>query len=146
MASTAPAPSHTHQDCSARERLWLSREPHAAATAVRHPYCTDCGTVRNIEFPRAKPLGHYLRGVAALKDYLDRTILHPKLAQVQSHQITCRLEARPEFEDPYGTPAWAQLSAYVEVVRRVRPDLDEDLIVRLLPTPRGRRSSASEEN
>jgi hypothetical protein len=74
-----------------------------------------------------------MAGVAALKEYLDRSPLQTKLARVPSHLMTTRLAIRPEFEDPYGTSGQAQLDVYVQIIRSVRPDLDEDLIVRLLP-------------
>ena len=137
--ANSPGAGHGHRDCSARERVWLDREYKAPASAARHPYCVVCGTVRSLTWPRARPLGFFQSGLAALKDYLERAGPVPKLAQVQSHLLANRLAARPEFEDPYGTPGEAQLHAYVELVRSVRPDLDEELILRLLPGVRRRR-------
>ena len=131
-------PSHSHRDCSGRERVWLEKDRKAAASATRHPFCVICGTVRDLGWPKAKPLGYYLNGVAVLKEYLERSSPRQKLAQVQSHLITTRLAARPEFEDPYGTPGHAQLEAYVDIVRSVRKDLDDELILRLLPGVRRR--------
>ncbi len=84
-------------------------------------------------------MGYFLSGLAALKEYLDHTSLYPKLAQVQSHLMASRIAARPEFEDPYGTPGHVQLDTYVDIIRSIRSDLDEELILRLLPGPRGRR-------
>jgi hypothetical protein len=130
---------HGHRDCGARDRVWLNREYRAPATAARHPYCVVCGTVRSLSWPPARPLGFFQSGLAALKDYLERAGPGLKLAQVQSHLLANRLAARPEFEDPYGTPGEVQLHTYVEVVRSVRPDLDEELILRLLPGVRRRR-------
>jgi hypothetical protein len=138
VIESSPRPEHTphiHHDCGCRERLWLAKEHAAPASTVRHPYCVACGTVRNLTWPRARPIGQYMAGVATLKEYLDRSPLRTKLARVQSHLVTTRLAARPEFEDPYGTSGQAQLDAYIQIIRSVRPDLDEDLIVRLLPHP-----------
>ncbi len=129
---------HTHHECGRRERVWLERERNVIASSALHPYCVACGTVRNVAWPRAKPLGYYLSGLEALREYLDHAHLRTKLAQVQRHLITVDLAGRAEFEDPYGTPGQVQLDAYVEVIRSVRSDLDEELIVRLLPGLRGR--------
>jgi len=137
--ANAPDAGHGHRDCGTRERVWLERELRTPASAARHPYCVVCGTIRSLTWPRARPLGFFESGLATLKDHLERTHPGPKLAQVQSHLLARRLTARPEFEDPYGTPGDMQLHAYVEVVRSVRPDLDEELIVRLLPGVRRRR-------
>lgn len=134
--ATAQAEPHSHRDCGSRERLWLAKEYESPASTLRHPYCKECGTVRNLAWPKARPVGHFLMGIIALKEYLDRGPLHAKLVQVQSHLMTSRLLARPEFEDPYGTPGQVQLGAYVNVIRSVRPDLDGDLILRLLPNSR----------
>lgn len=137
------ATPHTHGDCGSRERVWLARERNAPASATLHPYCVTCGTVRNLAWPRARPLGYFLSGVEALREYLEHEPLRPKLAQVQSRLITTRLAARPEFEDPYGTPGQVQLDVYVRIVSSVRSDLDEELILRLLPGPRRRRQGAA---
>jgi hypothetical protein len=136
---------HAHHECGSRERLWLAKEYESPASTVRHPYCVTCGTVRNLTWPKARALGHYLAGVAALKEYLDRDPLQTKLARVQSHLITTRLAARPEFEDPYGTPGQAQLDVYIHIIRSVRPDLDEDLLLHLLPHPNGRNRKGALE-
>lgn len=137
-ATRAGSIPHSHRDCGRGERVWLARERNVTASAKLHPYCVACGTVRNIAWPRAEPLGYYLSGVEALREYLDHASLRPKLAQVQRHLITTHLASRAEFEDPYGTPGQVQLDAYVHIIRHVRSDLEEDLILRLLPGSRGR--------
>ncbi len=127
---------HEHRECGTRERVWLAKDGGSSASAAKHPYCVRCGTVRNLTWPKAKPLGYYLSGVAALKEYLERSPIHPKLARVQGHLITTRLAARHEFEDPYGVSGQAQIDAYLGVIRALRRDLDEELLIRLLPHPR----------
>ena len=136
---------HAHRECSSRDRVWLAREHEAPSSLAKHPYCVGCGTVRNLTWPQARPLGYYLTGVATLKVYLERSPLRTKLAQVQTHLITTQLTSRLEFEDPYGTPGQAQREAYVRVIRSVRSDLDEELILRLLPNFRGRRRNGASE-
>lgn len=112
--------------------MWLPKFHEGSASATRHPFCVGCGTVRNLALPRAMSLAYYLNSLARLKDYLDHSPLQPRLVQVQSHLIAERLTARPEFEDPYGTQGQAQVDAYVFVVQSVRPDLDEELLLRVL--------------
>jgi len=127
---------HRHEDCGPRQRVWLPKDRGAESSATRHPYCIICGTVKDLSLPRAKPLAYYLGGLASLKRHLEAAEGGPKLAQVQSHIIAVRLAARPEFEDPYATPGRMQLTAFVDVVRSVRPDLDEETILRSLPGSR----------
>ena len=145
QSRTAGESLHAHRDCSNRDRVWLARERAEPASAARHPYCVECGTVRNMAKPQAKPLGFYLNGVAALREYLEHDPLRSKLARVHGHLIAARLAIRPEYEDAYGTPGQMQLDAYVNIVRSVRPDLDDELILRLLPGPRRRRQNEAPE-
>ena len=86
---------------------------------------------------QAQPLGYYQKGISNLKAYLEGSPDHAKLVRVQSHLISNRLASRPEFKDPRRVWGVDQRAAYVEVVRSVRPDLDEELILRLLPKPPG---------
>lgn len=148
MASPAPqgAPEHVHSDCGSRERLWLPADHREAATAARHPFCLECGTVKNITMPQAKPLGYYLDGLANLKESLEHSATYDRLVQVQTHLISQRLRARSEFEDPYGTPGGVQLDTYVNTVLAIRPDLDEDLILRMLPDRRRHRKPTSSQS
>ena len=140
------AAGHVHRDCGAGERLWLPRDCHDAATAALHPYCRDCGTVKNLSLPRGRPLGYFCDAIANLKEYLEHSLEYEKLAQVQSHLMSTRLASRREFEDPWGTPGRAQLEAYVAAVKRVRPELDEELVLRMLPDRRRRRRSSGSVN
>lgn len=135
---------HDHRDCAVRDRVWLTKDRGSSASATQHPYCLGCGTVRDLTWPRARPLGYYMNGVAALKEYLDHGRMWPKLAQVQTRLISIRLASRHEFDDPYGTPGQRQLDVYTEIVRSIRPDLDEDLILRLLPIPHAPRMTGAE--
>jgi len=137
--------AHMHSDCGTRERLWLPANHKAAATAARHPYCLDCGTVKDLTLPHAKPLAYYLDGLANLKESLEHSVVHYKLVQVQSHLIAQKLKTRTEFEDPYGTPGNVQLATYVDAVLSVRPDLDEDLVIRMLPDRRRRRKPSDSQ-
>jgi hypothetical protein len=86
-----------------------------------------------------------LGSLAQLKEYLERSAIYPKLAQVQSHLIAVKLALRPEFEDPYGTHGQAQLDAYISTVQSVRPDLDEELIQRTLKSAQRRRPRQAPE-
>ncbi len=106
----------------------------AAASCAPHPYCTECGMVKNLAYPRARPLGYFFSGISNLKVHLARSPTHPKLTQSQTHLIADNLFHRPEFEDSYGTRAEAQVMAYLHAVKAIRPDLEDEFIIRFLPT------------
>lgn len=124
---------HEHMDCPPYQKRWLERRQDQAATMRPHVYCVTCGKVKNLDGPRAKKLGYYLNGLAALKEYLERSVTHAKMTQSQSRLITKALEGLDEFEDPYSLSLDVQAQLYLGAVRSVRPDLDEELVLRLLP-------------
>ncbi len=88
--------------------------------------------------PTAKRLGFYLTGLTSLKACLERRSDYAKMTQSQSRLMTKALEGLKDFEDPYGMSLEAQARLYLQAVQGVRPDLDEELILRLLPITRRR--------
>ncbi len=129
---------HEHMDCPPNQRRWLERRLDLAATMRPHAYCVTCGKVKNLDGARARKLGFYLSGFSALKEYLERNANCAKMTQSQSRLITKALEGLEEFEDPYGLSLEVQARHYLGTVKRVRPDLDDELILRMLPETRRR--------
>lgn len=125
--------SHDHVDCPPDQRLWLEGKFDQAATIRLHSFCMSCGKVKNLDGPPARALGFYLSGLSALKEHLERSAKHHKMTQSQSRLIGEGLRRTKEFEDPYGMRLEAQARLYLEAVKKVRPDLDETLVLRLLP-------------
>jgi hypothetical protein len=132
------AAEHDHVDCPPDWREWLERRIGQTATMEPHPYCLVCGKVKNVDGPRARKLGFYLSGLSSLKEHLAAGARYGKMTQSQSRLITKALEELDDFEDSYGLSLEVQTRLYVEAVRRVRPDLDDDLVLRWLPRLRGR--------
>ncbi len=132
------AESHQHVDSRADQRKWLESRHDEAATMRLHAYCLTCGRVKTMERPTAKRLGFYMSGLSGLKAYLERRSDYAKMTQSQSRLVTKALEGLKDFEDPYGMSLEAQARLYLQAVQGVRPDLDEDLVLRLLPTRRRR--------
>lgn len=129
---------HEHADCPPNERRWLERRPDEAATMELHVHCVVCGQVKHTEGPRARPRGYYLSGLSALKEYLEGNTTYAKMSQAQGRLIVKALEGIDGFGDAYGLSLDVQKRLYVEAVRAIRPDLDEELVERLLPKPRRR--------
>jgi hypothetical protein len=98
-----------------------------------HTFCVSCGKVRTLDGPTARSLGFYLSGLSALKEHLKRSTHRFKMTQTQSRLISKDLEQLTEFEDAYGLALGAQIHLYLEAVRRIRPDLEQELVLRLLP-------------
>ncbi len=132
------AEDHEHVDCQPDQRKWLERRPNEAATMEPHVYCVACGMVKNLYGPRARKAGFYLTGLSALKGYLQRSVVHGKMTQGQSRLIAKALEELVDFQDFYGLSLESQSQLYLAAVKRVRPDLDKELVLRLLPKVRRR--------
>ncbi|MEE9593538.1 MAG: hypothetical protein V3W28_08155 [Thermoplasmata archaeon] len=132
------AESHQHVDSRADQRKWLESRPDEAATMRLHAYCLTCGRVKTMARPTAKRLGFYLTGLTSLKACLERRSDYAKMTQSQSRLVTKALEGLKDFEDPYGMSLEVQARLYFQAVHGVRPDLDEELVLRLLPTTRRR--------
>ncbi len=98
-----------------------------------HLFCVTCGKVKTLDGPKARALGYFLSGLSALKEHLERDVQRFKLTQTQSRLISKELERFGEFEDTYGLALGAQIRLYLDAVHRVRPDLEEELVIRLLP-------------
>ena len=132
------AESHKHVDSRADQRKWLESRPDEAATMQLHAYCLTCGRVKTMARPTAKRLGFYLTGLTSLKACLERRSDYAKMTQSQSRLVTKALEGLKDFEDPYGMSLEAQTRLYLQAVQGIRPDLDEELVLRLLPITRRR--------
>lgn len=130
---------HQHVDCPPNQRRWLERTLGQAATMRPHAYCVACGRVKNTDGPSGRRLGFYLSGLSALKEYLGRRSDRGKMTQSQSRLITKALEGLEDFDDPYGWGLEVQARLYLQTVKRVRPDLENELVLRLLP--KGERRS-----
>ena len=130
---------HKHLDCPPEQRKWMERKLHQSATMSSHTFCLTCGKVKSIDGPRGRKLGFYLSGLSALKEYLGRSARHGKMTQSQSRLLTQALEGIDDFEDSYGLSLEVQAQLYLQAVKRVRPDLEDEIVLRLLPK-RKRRS------
>lgn len=130
---------HEHVDCSPQERRWLESRVNEAATMRPHTFCVVCGKVKWLEGPRARARGFYLSGLSALKEHLERSAHYHKMTQSQTRLISKGLEHLEEFEDTYGLGLGPQVRLYLGAVQRVRPDLDDEVVVRLLPKLRTKK-------
>lgn len=133
---SAGTEGHQHVDCPPGQRRWLERKLGQAATMRPHVFCVTCGKLKNLNGPKARRLGFYLSGLSALRAYLGRSPEHGKMTQSQSRLITKSLEGLTAFEDSYDLDQDIQGRIYLEAVKGVRPDLEEELVLRLLPKVR----------
>ncbi len=100
-------------------------------TLSLHPYCENCGIVRNVGPDRPKKLGYYVEKLSDLERYLDKEDSKggkSKLTEVHKRLIVKEMEEEEVFNDLYGVLATTQERKFVKIVRKFRPDLEESLI------------------
>ena len=120
-----------HISCPAKRGAWLPLITSVGFNAYlkRHPYCQECGTVKNISGDKAKTIGFYTDVLAAMREYTNnRRSIIPKLTETQVRLIAKELESNDLFHDTYGANLDIQKNKFIEEVRKYRPDLTEDFI------------------
>lgn len=121
----------SHLSCSPDKRKWLPLLTQVGINLQlkQHPYCEECGVVKNLEGDKAKSIGYYTNALADMKEHIERRHKRiPKITQTQVRLIARELETNDLFIDKYGTNLNIQITKYVEEVRKYRPDLSADFI------------------
>ncbi|MBS3781581.1 MAG: hypothetical protein KGY66_03755 [Candidatus Thermoplasmatota archaeon] len=100
-------------------------------TLSLHPYCENCGLVRNVGPDRPRKLGYYVDKLSELENYLkneDSKKGKNKLTEVHKRLIVKEMEEEKVFNDLYGVLASTQEEKFVEILKKYRPDLEECVI------------------
>ncbi len=124
-----------HISCSPSKGAWLPLITHVGINLhlKKHPYCEDCGVVRNISGDQAKSIGYYTNVLIDMREHIStRSKIIPKLTETQVRLIAKELESNELFKDAYGTNLDVQKNKFIEEVRKYRPDLTEDFIKNFL--------------
>ncbi|MFX0138042.1 MAG: hypothetical protein ACFFDN_30650 [Candidatus Hodarchaeota archaeon] len=124
-----------HISCSSKRGAWLPLIASVGFNAYikKHPYCKECGTIKNIIGDKARTIGYYTDVLTAIREYTNRRqSIIPKLTETQVRLIAKELESNDLFKDTYGTNLDIQKNKFIEEVRKYRPDLTEDFIKNFL--------------
>jgi len=100
-------------------------------TLALHPYCDNCGLVRNVGPDRPKKLGYYVDKLSELERYLkqeDSKGSHNKLTEAQKRLIVKDMKDHEVFNDLYGVMASTQREKFIDTVQKYRPDIEERVI------------------
>ncbi len=121
----------SHISCTPSRGVWLPLVAHVGfKTHIRkHPYCENCGIIKNIGGDKAKSIGYYTDVLVAIREYVNnRHSMMPKFTRTQVRLIAKELESNDLFWDPYGTNLDNQRDKFIEEIRKYRSDLTEDFI------------------
>lgn len=103
---------HVHED-SGKE--WLPRLDNAIAAL--HPFCGECGCVKNVTSDRARRLGYYANVLQEIRGHLEKKKVG-RIADVQMRLIIKELQGLDGFEDPYWMRYSVQKNIFAASVSR----------------------------
>ncbi|MFO7966367.1 MAG: hypothetical protein R6U44_02080 [Archaeoglobaceae archaeon] len=92
---------------------WL---PMENGVMGKHPYCSDCGVVKNISSDKGRRIGYFMRSLSRLKNDLHKNGV--KVSEAQIRLISNELGRADEFEDTWWMSFSRQKEIYVSVVQK----------------------------
>ncbi len=113
-----------HRNCGSSEKVWLPYFFEGRERGLKpHPYCAECGLVKNLSSQRPRDLGYYMNIVGELGKRF-------KITQIQIRLIALEM-AKQEMDDPYGMDREQQEKLFVNIVIRYL-NVPERVVVELL--------------
>jgi hypothetical protein len=113
-----------HRNCGSTEKIWLPYFFEGRERGLKpHPYCADCGLVKNLSSQRPRDLGYYMNIVGELGKRF-------KITQIQTRLIALEME-RLDLNDIYGLDRRQQEKLFVNIVTRYL-SVPERVIMELL--------------
>lgn len=101
-----------HISCWKSEKVWLPYEVGERKTGLKaHPYCINCGVIKNISPDRARKTGYYVNIISNISRIY-------RISDAQIRLIVNELGKIEDFEDPYWTTGKAQEIMFTNVVKK----------------------------
>lgn len=100
-----------HKSCSSSEKVWLPYYYDGRERGLKpHPYCRDCGLIKNLSSDRPRAIGYYMNVLSELsKSY--------KIAQIQMRLISQDFDRRG-LNDSYGMDRLQQEKLFMDIVKK----------------------------
>ena len=76
-----------------------------------HPYCTECGLIKNLSSERPRGIGYFMNVIAELGE-------HYRIAQVQTRLIALEME-KQSMDDSFGIDRQQQEKLFIELTTRI---------------------------
>ena len=101
-----------HRISGSKEKVWLPYYYEGRDRGLKpHPYCTECGLIKNLSSERPRGLGFFMNVIAELGK-------RHKIAQVQIRLIALEME-RLSLEDKFGMDRMQQEKLFIEITTRI---------------------------
>ncbi len=113
-----------HKSCGGSEKVWLPYYYDGRVRGLKpHPYCIDCGLIKNLSSDRPHTIGYYMNILSELSKLY-------KIAQVQMRLVSQEFE-KQGLEDSYGMDRQQQERLFMEIVKKYM-NVPERAVVELL--------------
>ena len=100
-----------HRSCGTQEKVWLPYIYEGRDRGLKpHPYCAECGLVKNLSSERPHQIGHFMNVIALIRQ-------NYKVAQVQVRLLVLEMQ-RQNLEDAYGMDRRQQESLFLDLANR----------------------------
>ncbi|KUK43570.1 MAG: hypothetical protein XD72_2063 [Methanothrix harundinacea] len=100
-----------HVSCGTKEKVWVPYYYQGRERGLKpHPYCTECGLVKNLSSERPRRIGFYINIITSLKEEF-------KLAKAQIRLIALDIE-NSGVDDDYGMDRHQQEELFIKIVHK----------------------------
>ena len=97
-----------HKTCGNIQKVWLPYEFRGQMKGLKsHPYCIECGAIKNITSDRAKSLGYFMNILSRLP-----------VTKVQTRLIAKDMEEFGDFEDGFSISSFMQEKIFIDIVKK----------------------------
>ena len=101
----------SHRNCGNSEKVWLMHTYGGKDCGLKpHPYCVECGLVKNLSSDKPRKIGFYINIVAALGERLKNSKAQMRLVSMELHDSG--------LDDSYGLDRYQQEVLFTQIVRK----------------------------
>jgi len=101
-----------HQISGSKEKIWLPYYYEGRDRGLKpHPFCTECGLIKNLSSDRPRSIGYFMNVIAELGERY-------KIAQVQTRLIVLEME-KQSMDDRFGIDRQQQERLFIEITTRI---------------------------
>jgi hypothetical protein len=101
-----------HKISGSKEKVWLPYYYEGRDRGLKpHPYCIECGLIKNLSSERPRRIGFFMNVIAELGK-------RHKIAQVQIRLIALEME-KQSLDDIFGMDRLQQEKLFIEITTRI---------------------------
>lgn len=100
-----------HVSCGNKEKVWMTHYYQGRECGLKpHPYCTECGLVKNLSSEKPRGIGFYINIITSLKEEF-------KMAKAQIRLMALEMK-KYEIDDAYGMDRHQQEELFIKIVQK----------------------------